>query len=379
MTQKFFDDIATVLRADMTITRPNTAMDVTRVTDLGGTTLAVNFDVRVENELLRVTAISVDGGGAGIDRWTVSHLGGAAATTHLAGQEVEVLITADALNSFAGGGLTNPMTTKGDLIVEDNTPTPVRLPIGADTYVLTADSTQTKGLKWAAAGGGGGLTTDYDSVVAADSPVWYVNCDTLSSGHLVDSIAGLNSNVENGTTGATPILPNKPTRKSIYLGPGDFRFPSISGIITSTAQSFECWLKINGDYGVASYGLAIIGSCSDSFDRYSGDGRGYVGHFATARIWSAHGIAAADQGLHHYVFTRVNGAHAIAYLDGQPIYDSATAGTFGLAAILYIGTANDGSRFPGQMSHLALYNAALTPARIQAHYMAGLTITSNIS
>lgn len=52
----------------------------------------------------------------------------------------------------------SPTTTKGDLIVHNGTDN-IRIPVGADTYVLTADATEASGLKWAAGGGGGGGLT----------------------------------------------------------------------------------------------------------------------------------------------------------------------------------------------------------------------------
>jgi hypothetical protein len=61
-------------------------------------------------------------------------------------------------DSGSGGGLTSPLTTKGDLWGFSSVD--ARIPIGSDTQVLTADSAQTLGLKWAAAPGGG-VTVQY--------------------------------------------------------------------------------------------------------------------------------------------------------------------------------------------------------------------------
>lgn len=56
--------------------------------------------------------------------------------------------------SIAAGGVSlaklGVLTTRGDLLGHDNTTNHVRVPVGSDTQVLTADSTQTAGVKWAA-------------------------------------------------------------------------------------------------------------------------------------------------------------------------------------------------------------------------------------
>lgn len=54
-----------------------------------------------------------------------------------------------------------PLTTKGDLFGFDTANN--RIPVGADTFVLTADSTQTLGLKWAAPSAGSGADVDWQS------------------------------------------------------------------------------------------------------------------------------------------------------------------------------------------------------------------------
>lgn len=49
----------------------------------------------------------------------------------------------------SSSGFADPLTTKGDVIVHGSSTT--RLPVGLDTQVLTADSAQTLGVKWASA------------------------------------------------------------------------------------------------------------------------------------------------------------------------------------------------------------------------------------
>lgn len=56
------------------------------------------------------------------------------------------------INAPASGGGSSPLTTKGDVYVYGSAD--ARLPVGTDGQVLTADSAQTLGVKWATAGAG---------------------------------------------------------------------------------------------------------------------------------------------------------------------------------------------------------------------------------
>lgn len=74
------------------------------------------------------------------------------------------------LGSGTGAITALDVTAKGSLLVGDGTTDPVALAVGTDTYVLTADSGEASGVKWAAASGGG-LTWNEETGTSASMAV----------------------------------------------------------------------------------------------------------------------------------------------------------------------------------------------------------------
>jgi len=117
------------------------------------------------------------------------------------------------LQWLAANSATNPTTAKGDLVVNDGTGLN-RLPVGADTQVLTADSSLTLGVKWATPTASGSFVPTSRQVIAG--------AGMTGGGSLVADVT-LNANVTTvfGRTG------------DVVLGAGDI---TAAGGVPSTRQ-----------------------------------------------------------------------------------------------------------------------------------------------
>ena len=117
--------------------------NVTKMTVLGSSvTVATEF--RVDDQLIRFKELAVPSTGAS----TYGKLFLSSVTGNLS----IVKDTGTVVDLEAGGGASSPLTTKGDLWGYDSAD--ARVPVGTDGQVLVADSAQTLGIKWAAAGSG---------------------------------------------------------------------------------------------------------------------------------------------------------------------------------------------------------------------------------
>jgi hypothetical protein len=181
MTRKY-STTSTQTALASTISNSATTLTVTTGTGaalMGGVTLAVGnvdqflvaLDVdTINEEIIAVTGISGD------TLTVVRGQAGTSAITHTAGATVKHVFTGDDATFFTAGVATadaaipkSTVTTKGDIIAATASATVTRVGLGTNGYVLTADSTQAAGIKWAASAteipsqtGNGGeyLTTD---------------------------------------------------------------------------------------------------------------------------------------------------------------------------------------------------------------------------
>lgn len=137
-------------------------------------------------------------------------------------------ITKDGSGNFvntviSGGG--SPLTTKGDLYTYSTVD--ARLPIGTNGYVLTADSAEATGMKWAAVSGTGTVTSV--SVVSAN---------------------GFAGSVATATT--TPAITLSTTITGLLKGNGTAISAAVSGTDYAPATSGTSILKGNGSGGFSN-------------------------------------------------------------------------------------------------------------------------------
>ena len=115
--------------------------------------------------------------------------------TKLSGVEASADVT-DATNVNAAGAVMNSdLDGKGEILIGDGSGDPTALAVGTNNYVLTADSGEATGVKWAAAqggGGGGGVS----NIVEDTSPQLGGNLDVQAR--------EINTSTTNGNIKVTP-------------------------------------------------------------------------------------------------------------------------------------------------------------------------------
>jgi hypothetical protein len=227
----------------------------------------------------------------------------------------------------AGGTYTPPVTTKGDLFGYSTTPT--RVPVGTDGQVLTADSTQALGLKWAAAPGGGTVTEN----------VWFPFGGQYNSGTGALGANGCivsTTNIPGGAGGAD----------ALYQGSG-YAYGGILFTHSNGLQYLYCTYRLHDSW---------TGSVSVELETFGGSGSGNA-YWAVA---SACAAAGADiTALSYNTQTQVTKAYSTAYLSVPVLFSSITMTGCSAGNILSLRIMRDGTQGTDTASNASVLGMVL--------------------
>lgn len=219
----------------------------------------------------------------------------------------------------------------------------------------------------------------YQSEVLADSPYFCWPLDETSGTTATDVSGNARHGTYSGTytLDATELMIGSPAPQF----DGDGAVTANSAVSLSVPYTLECWARVDDDLAatttlVAMFGVAL-GTSDETSIRCPATSSGSASSLEPPVVGKARGLGAYDYGqptpttVHHYVLV-VDTDGIDWYVDGelqQSVAWDTSAYSFNDDPIVgYGGVTN--SEFVGSVAWAALYDSALSAARVLAHYEA---------
>lgn len=230
----------------------------------------------------------------------------------------------------------------------------------------------------AVASGGGADLDAYGTEVSADSPVgWWRLKDDVGSSTAIDSSGnGLDMSMTGDVTfGQTPSADGM---GGAAFDGNDYLSRADNALLKPAAMTYEFWMKTTEHASMAAYGkdsrgpwnkIGVDGGAGSQVQFTLTTSSGGTVDFLA-------GSSLRDGNWHHIVGAYEDGSGMQIHIDGTLVDSNSKSGSISWGTqsprIGIRGGTNDDDFWRGDLAEVAVYDFVLSPARIAAHYSAGI-------